>query len=991
MTDVGQDSHSAEVEFRLLGDFEIRVNGVPATVPGANVRLVLAMLALQRGRVVPVDALGEELWGARPTVDVTGSVQALVSRARRALGGGPSILARSGGYLLPAEATTTDVDTFVEWTGRARAADAAGRPDEAAAAYWEALACWRGQALAGFGEREFARAEAARLEESRLVATEALADALLDARRPDEAAEVLAPHVAAHPFRESACGQLMLALYRSGRRADALATYRVVQAQIADELGLDPGPRLRRLEELVLAESPELDPPRAAPESPPKVTPRPPTPSAALPSAVGRFVGRDRELAELADLVRAERLITLWGPGGVGKTRLSLELASRSAGEFTDGLAFAALASLERSEQVPSAVLAVLGVLGTPGDPIPSLIHYLRGRQFLLVLDNCEHVLEGAAELVRALLTTCPGLCVLATSREPLALTAEYVWPAPSLSLPTGGSPADLAGSDAAALFIHRAHQASPSFEVTDANAPAVAEVCRGLDGIPLALELAAARVRALGVQGVAERLDDRLRLLVGGKRGADARHSTMRAAVDWSHELCSAGERELLACLSVFSGTFDAPAAVAVSGAAAAAADDALAGLVDRSLVVAIAAGDGTVRYSLLETIRAFAVDRLEAVGGTRDARNRHLAHFATTMLPGWDMWFIGGAGWPAIHAEAHNYRSAIKWALVERNATAALRLGARLWFYWASVHNPEDTPLEWLDELLRLPGTPDDRDFALALMAQAWHTSDPAPVYRAVALADGLDDVWLQMTVHWLAAGPVSQVDLAQARRHVETAVARAESGGYASALPNCLHRLAWIALAQGDAREARIHAENAVAALPAEPHPFACQTWGVLAVASAFCGADREAEAAAQRCLDLARESAFPGILCLALVRAATTSVFTRDWASAEQRLGELLSLLRELATLRWVGDVLQLTALTLEATGKPRPALMLFEASERYHRHHNETPAHAIPFITEAVAAARRRIGHKGDAGPPSAHSTGEALDEILCAAELALTQ
>lgn len=604
-----------DLRIGLLGPLEVSRRGERVDLGSPKQRLVLTMLAAGNGAPVGLDELTEELWGSTPTADPANGVQNLVSKVRRALGTDTPVESRAGGYALRLPDGALDVERFERLAEGGRAAAESGDDSAAIRAWSAALAEWRGTPFGEFGDREFARAQAARLGEARRVVVESLADAHLRAGRPGQALALLEPLTAAEPFREGAWERLILALYRQGRQADALAAHRSVRRALADELGLEPGPRLRTIEARVLSQDPELGVPPPTCNRATAVGDSPDLTSrhyaerepalGNLPRSIDRFVGRREELARLVELVGEHRLLTLWGPGGVGKTRLSVEVAERAAAQVRDGAWFVDLAPLDSSEQVPIAVANALGMVpGGSSDPIGELVEYLRHRNALLVVDNCEHVVAAAFELTQATLRGCAHVRVLATSREPLNVAGECLWPARTLALPDPDADLDaVAAADAVALFCDRVALAYPGFALTQANAAAVVEICRRLDGIPLALELAAPRVRALGVNGIAAHLGDRFRLLRTQTPGADPRHATLQATVQWSYQLLPPGEQELLAALSVFPAGFDLPAAESVAGSAQRATGfdvlDLLTRLVDRSLVVAAHAA-GSVRYRL-------------------------------------------------------------------------------------------------------------------------------------------------------------------------------------------------------------------------------------------------------------------------------------------------------------------------------------------------------------------------------------------------------
>ncbi|MFC8720775.1 ATP-binding protein, partial [Kitasatospora sp. NPDC057198] len=516
----------------------------------------------------------------------------------------------------------------------------------------------------------------------------------------------------------------MRALAAAGRPAAALERYERTRHELAERLGADPSPELAALHLSLLrggsAPAPAPEPP--APEPPPRPSPR----RSNLPLALTSFVGREQESATVRELLRGTRLVTLTGPGGAGKTRLAVEVAAGLAADFPDGVWLVPLAPVTSPAEVPQAALQALGVpdalrVGEAIAPLPSpvgrLAEALERRRLLLVLDNCEHLLDAAAELASGLLSRAPHVRVLATSREPLGLTGESLCPVPSLPLPPpdGGTAADgraAAAYPAVRLFADRAAAVRPGFRLDPATAPLVADICRALDGIPLAIELAAARTRSLTLRQVAERLDDRFRLLTGGDRAALPRHRTLRAVVDWSWDLLDADERAVLAALSVFAGGATPEHAERVCGPRAPGADvvEVIAALVDKSLVRAAADGpDGEVRYHLLETVRAYAAEKAAAAGTAARTRDAHaacllaLAERAEPRLRGPEQ-----AHWSArLNAERDDLHAALGHLVGTGDATGALRLaGALVWFWTVGDHIGEAG--HWTRAVRALVGEP-------------------------------------------------------------------------------------------------------------------------------------------------------------------------------------------------------------------------------------------------------------------------------------------
>ena len=733
------------MEFAILGPLEVRDGPAPVRVPGAKERALLADLLVNAGRVVPADRLVEDLWGDDPPGNPANTLQGRVSALRRALGpAGGALVTRPPGYLLEAGPEQVDAGRFERLVAEATAA-AAGEGPRAARQLEEALGLWRGPALAEFADQPWAQAEAARLEELRLAATEALVELRLAAGGHAGLVGELEGLVAAHPTRERLRGQLMVALYRSGRQADALGAYQQAREVLAEELGIDPSPELQRLHHQILLQDPALEaavPDRALPRH-------------NLPERLTSLVGREGELREVAKLVEEHRLVTVTGPGGAGKTSLAVALAERLAAGYPDGVWLVELAALREPALLGEAVAAVLGLdeAGGTGTPPPSraerLASFVPDKAMLLVLDNCEHLVEACAGLARRLLEAGPRLRVLATSREVLGVPGEVVWPIPPLAVPaaaddTDAGPAEdarqatapeaLAGFDAVRLFVERAASADPGFVLDAASAPVVAELCRRLDGLPLAIELAAARTRALPPAELAARLEDRFRLLAGGARALDPRQQTLRATVDWSWDLLEERDRRLLRRLSVFSGGWTVAAAEAVCGGDGLEAAEVLDGLfrlVDRSLIVrgttpavpltppVVAAGGDPARFTMLETLRAYGAERLAEAGESGTLAARHTA------------WCLELAEQAAAHrtarpwlrrvaADYDNLRAALDRTVAGRDVETALRLAAALAWFWWTTHTIEGRQ-RMAGVLALADGQPPTPHLARALQASA------------------------------------------------------------------------------------------------------------------------------------------------------------------------------------------------------------------------------------------------------------------------------
>ncbi|MFD7321141.1 BTAD domain-containing putative transcriptional regulator [Streptomyces sp. NPDC059875] len=689
------------MRFGVLGETSVRTeDGRAVRVPELKVRALLASLLVDPGRPVATHRLVDDLWGEEPPGNPLRALQAKVSQLRRVLeeaepGGRDLVASRAPGYQLVVPEGALDSGWFTALAARARAV-----PDPArrAALFAEALELWRGPAFADFADEPFARAAVNRLEEERLVVREEAAEARLAAGEHALLVGELAELVERNPLRERLRATHLRALYRSGRQSEALAGYEDLRARLADDLGLDPSPELVALHGAMLRQDPELDAVRVGAGvgsgSEDGVGIHGPAEAAAgatrgeargnVPVPLAGLVGREGAVVEVCGLLATRRLVTLTGPGGVGKTRLAVEAARRAREHFPDGAWLVELAGARGDlAEVVAATLelrddGVWGVL--PEGPMGGaerLAAVLRGKRMLLVLDNCEHVIDEAAALTELLLRTVPDLVVLTTSQEPLALAGETLWAVPPLDL-----------SGAVELFVARATASAPGFAPDAAQTAAVEGICRRLDGVPLALELAATRVRALGVHRLLERLDDRFRLLSAGQRGAPARQQTLRAVIDWSWELLPDPERAVLRRLAVHAEGCTPEAAEEVCGGGEVAPEDVLdllVRLVDRSLVVTVDGKDGP-RYRLLESVAAYCVERMREAGETEAVRERHLAYYtrlARTAEP--ELRGHGQREWLArLDAESANLRAALDRAVQQGAAREALGLVDALGWYW-------------------------------------------------------------------------------------------------------------------------------------------------------------------------------------------------------------------------------------------------------------------------------------------------------------------
>jgi predicted ATPase/DNA-binding SARP family transcriptional activator len=860
------------VEFGILGPLEVTSGGVPVLIGGSKPRALLAVLLLHRDAVVSVDRLVAAVWADDPPADAFSGLRTYVSRLRAVLGGageGPRLRFQAPGYRLSATADELDADRFERLVAEARDRAASGDDDRAAQLLDTALALWRGRVLADLEPAALdVQAEVARLEELRLTAREERAESLLRLGRTGDVVIELEGLVRRFPERERLSVLLMRALYLSGRQADALEAYRDLRRYLADELAVEPSAASRLAHQQLLEQDPALAPIGRAPTN--------------LPRRNTSFVGRADQVPRVAAALRRTPLVTLTGMGGVGKSRLAEEVARHESSRFPDGVWWCELAPLADGSPVGHSVAAALRVRDWHGLTIDqTVIEYLRGRRLLLVLDNCEHVLDDAARLAQAIVAHCPGVAVLATSREMLGVGGEQVWPVPPL--PVG---------EATVLFVDRARSSRP--DVLDAPRAdgVVADICRRLDGLPLAIELAAARIRAMSPAEVADRLGD-AHLLAGGPRHAQPRHQSLTAAIDWSYRLLSGPEQQMFVRLSVFAGGADMAAAHAVCAAPGTSESetlDLITALLDKSLVTAVGTAGGT-RYQMLETLRAYGQEQLprDGVLGRRHAEYYvELAERAARGVQGPDerSWI------DRTRPDYANLRAAFERVLADRDPDLALRMVTSL---------PEVTQIrvgyeaaEWAESALDLAG-------------------DQHPLFVAAVGA--------------AARGAWARGDFARARALAGQAGGRAPAAGTAR-IGYPADVAADVALYEGDVDTALRHYTAQVGLARRDGDPIRL-VWTLYYVAICHA-ARREPELgrpAAQECFDVAEPTANPTARSMA--RYALGLVLKKsDPGRALELFDRAAELAASVANFWWEGIALMEAAATRGVHDDARAAARAF---------------------------------------------------------------
>ena len=678
-----------DMKIRVLGPLEVAIDGVEVDLGGSRPRTLLGILIANRPQAVSVDRLIDEMWGESPPPSAVGTLQAYVSRLRAVLGE-KVIVRRRSGYALDLPVGTVDADVLAESTPL----EGSDEPSRLASR----LGLWRGRPFEDVADTPSISQERTRLEELRMALLESRIDNDLAAGRYQELIAELEGLVAANPYRERLAGQLMLALYQAGRQTEALGVFASMRKRLVDELGLSPSPELASLEESILRQSPGLAPPAPATRH-------------NLPAARSTFVGRRSEIEGVSSRLQETRLVTLTGAGGSGKTRLALEISRSLLGRYKDGVWWVELDQITDPGLLDDTVAAALGLIGTGEGLLPerrqgpvtsqALVDALAGKESLVVLDNCEHLVDATAALVDKMLDRCPGLTILATSRERLAVPGEVVWPVLPLEVIESG--AGEAG-DAVELFMERARAALPTFQVDQDGVRVVAEICRRLDGMPLAIELAAARVRAFGLPEIAAKLENRLRFLSGGSRTAHSRLQSLASTVEWSYNLLSNSEQALFGRLAPFRSWFSLEAVERVAAFEPIAPGDAsglLAALVDKSMVHTRFDG-GSHRYRLLETMRDYASALL-----TGPERAALMARFTD--------YYIGVAesGLSHLHDpqqllwlrrfedEQPNFRAALDHLVVVGSHDEAMRLTGALGEFWV-LRGLVGEARSWIDRVL-------------------------------------------------------------------------------------------------------------------------------------------------------------------------------------------------------------------------------------------------------------------------------------------------
>ena len=909
------------MEFAILGPCEVRNSGQLIELRRGLPPALLTLLLVSRRTALSADVIADRLWGENLPANPRNAVQQLVGYLRRALGpaGASLLVTRASRYALMAEDEDVGVRVFERLVDQAveQASDGTARgARDALTAADAALALWRGDPLADIAAHEWAEPEVARLEESALRAREARVTAMLTLGHHADAISVARSVADAHPLREQVHADLVLALYRAGRQRDALEALSTVRRTLAAELGLDPGPRLQALEQRVLAQDHDLQwvaPPdmdtdtsgadraKAAPE---RLEPVPRL------SPATSLIGRDDEIDRLLQALDRARVLTLTGPGGTGKTRIAAELAGR---QRSRPVWFVDFSVLSDEELVGATAARTVGAVHGPDqDPADAMIAQLRDRPGLLVLDNCEHVVDAAGRLAATLMHGCPDLVQVTTSRRPLRVSGEMTWPVPPLQTPDSADvdPSEVSELPAVRLFVERATAVRPDFLLTENNAADVAAIVCSLDGLPLAIELAAAHADVLSVASIRRRLLDRFELLETDVRDAPARQRTLRAVIDSSASLLTDAERHFFVRLGVFAGSFDLDAAAAVTGSFD--AFRTTASLVRQSLVVSTGAG----RYRLLESVREYAAQALSREPDVGEVQSRHCEHFIALMTQAHDGIRADGQDeWLAqINDSLPDFRAALNWSLGGAAPARGALLAAKSNWFWTLegmlaeadrwLAQAESVPLddasvraELLLAIGRIAAPRGDIARALAACAESaelsrrlgnaracadalvtlgiaqWARGDLAGAAsshdEAARLGETAGDTFVRDTALALRARTAVDADEPDAALRIDEAIVRARRSREKHRIGLALSQRARYALLSGDGQTAYIAGQESLSNWQHVGYREGeANALNLLARASTVLGRPDEAEGFALRALHIAAAIGHRGGLCQGL---------------------------------------------------------------------------------------------------------------------------
>jgi predicted ATPase/DNA-binding SARP family transcriptional activator len=968
------------LEIRLLGPLEVRFGGRPVGVSGGKRDGVLAVLALRHGRVVAVDELIDSLWGEELPAAPRNALQHHVARLRAALGQ-ESIVGSSDGYALGD--VTVDAVRFEQLLAEARRASREGDTRAGAESVELALALWRGPALQGLTETDWLGAEARRLEALRVDALEERFATALALGEHREIVSALRAALDENPFRERLWGQLMLALYRGGRQADALETFQDARRVLAEQLGLDPGPELRKLQDAILAHDPAIAP-----------VPVVAAHRGNLPSPTTSFVGREHELGEVVALLREHRLVTLTGPPGVGKSRLALEAARVIESDVRDGAWLVELARAGGAERVERVVADAIDARGA--DPLARIVARLRDAEAILLLDACEHALTDAARVASAVLPECPGVRVLATSREVLHHAGEVPVTLKPLPAPDAAAP-DAADSPAVQLFAARARTARPGFELTAATTPLAAEIARRVEGLPLALELAAARINVLGLEELRSLVEHHLAQL-RDRPPSDPIRTALQALVDWSYELLHPDEKTLLHQLAVHRGGASRSSLLAVAqndGLDEARVNHLLAALVDKS-IISVSFPDEEARYDLLDTVRDYALERLAESGGLAGARKAHAEYFAALAETA-RCELRGGEclDWlRRLELDNENLWVALSYARATPDPGIAISLGGSLGVYFVVAERVSEGR-QYLE--LALAAASDDAPVDLRIELLAWlcfffmeELDLDAAIEageRALALSDDTPEPVESALARAMLSLALGQAgDHRRAAKLAEEAREASEAGDHGTA---AIVRVcgAVAAVGAGDVLTAAVLTEDALRHAEAIDYRISLLT---ATQVEAWVAEQRDDEKGAvdayMRVLRLANQPHFTDHAAFALARMGWHALASGNLLEAEELFRRALAA-ADAARTPWV------TAYARVELGRARAAAGDADTAERLYRQALEgsvrpRPHRARERLFVVIAGSPATGALLGLAELAAARGEAEAAEELRARAELA---
>ncbi|MEW1921213.1 BTAD domain-containing putative transcriptional regulator [Pseudarthrobacter oxydans] len=939
---------------RALGPLQVIADGVPVPVSSHSLRIVLECLALRANSVVAADFLAEVIWDGHPPARPGPQLQVYVANLRNLLEpnrrkgvASHRLASRPGGYLLAVEDDELDLLQFRAHLASGERAVEAGELASGAVSLRQALDLFVCPAFPDLADIEVLAPDLEEVEEARLDAYQDLLDVELALGRHANVVGELQRLVSQHPFRERLWASLVLALYRSDRQADALAACRKARKSFAAELGIDPGTRLRELEARVLRQDASLGPPAANDDR------RARQRLDNLPAPLTPMVGRDTELGEICSLYRSEgcRLVTVTGAGGAGKTRLAMAAAARLGERMADGAGWVNLSPLTHVEQVPGAIAAALGLEVPAGeDPLKIASRFLHARRLLLVLDNFEHLVD-AWPVVLDLLTSAPELRILTTSRRRLGLRPEYEFELAPLELPPLDPPLpplQLGEVPSMKLLLNRGRAVRPRFTVDEGNAAVLTRLCRRLDGLPLAIELAAAHLRRLNEHELLADLEVSLVALRATFPDLPDRQQTLTATIEWSYQLLAAPERLLFCLLGVFANDPTTDAIDAVRGPVSAGApstEELLSALADHSLLRRYTDQAGSHRVSLLQSIREFARDRLALLPEEHEVRRRHAGHYlALAESLGPQLWGGGQMdAFRALHAEALDLRAALLWAAgPDGSAGLALRLVGDLWHYW------------------ELTGDVTEQQRIAVELVEA--TPDAAPQLRAPALSGAATLTW-----------SLNQYDLA-AHLHRQALEAFRETGNGSAAAWTTMC-LAVQAAYSGDGNAAeRLAAE--VLSSPHASHRTRTSLLVLLSRMAFFAGEHERALELSRRCVELGRPLADRAMLGVVLINLAESTEHIGEYDEAEKLLYEAADASLELGAYANLVAILESLAGVYAAQGRPEPAIRLLAAADAYRTDHGRPLGGEEGRLVDDITARVR-----AEAGPVRfglAWTSGKAL-------------